>query len=213
MDEELVLDVDELAVGDPGDDLVEEHLLALLEDGRGPALEPGVAALEGLPKDVDDHSAFELLAHDLLDDAPELLHHYLVFAELGPDVAEGEVSVAQEVALDGQDQGLVLLQGLLQPVGDGFAVDAGVFADVGEGELCLLVSDEGRELFVVEAGLGDLGDHGGLGGGEDGGRGVHCEGLVSAFYYGARLAQKGHQELVQHRIKFELGGILYYVGC
>jgi hypothetical protein len=68
VDEKLALNIDELTVGDPGNDLVYEYLLALFEDNGGPCLEPLVPFLKGLPENVDDDSASKFLVYYFLHD-------------------------------------------------------------------------------------------------------------------------------------------------
>jgi hypothetical protein len=93
MYKKLILDINELSMGNPRNHLVQKNLLALLEYEAAPIFEPGVAFLECLPEDIDDDTAFVLFVDYFLDDGPELLHDGLVFAEFGSDVAEGEVAV------------------------------------------------------------------------------------------------------------------------
>lgn len=70
MNEEFILNVDELTMCDPCDNLIQKHLLAFFEDDMGPAFEPGIAFLEGLPKHIDDDSSFVLLRNYFLNDGP-----------------------------------------------------------------------------------------------------------------------------------------------
>ena len=49
MDEELVLDVDDLSMRDPGHHLIDEHFLTFPEDDGYPFLEPLVSLLVHLP--------------------------------------------------------------------------------------------------------------------------------------------------------------------
>jgi hypothetical protein len=78
MDKEFPFSIDKLAMGDPGDDLVHKHLLALLEQQFAPVFEPERSALPGLPQHVDDDRSSVFLSEDLLDEVVEFFHDELV---------------------------------------------------------------------------------------------------------------------------------------
>ena len=93
MYEKFTLNIYELPMRYPCYDLVHKYLLALFEDKASPTFEPCITFLEGLPKNINNDSSFELLIHYLLHDTPEFFHDYLEFAELSSYVAEGEMPV------------------------------------------------------------------------------------------------------------------------
>lgn len=112
MDEELPLSIDYLSVCDPGDHLADEHMLAFFENGAHPLPQPLVALLEHLPQDVDYYSSAILLDADSVNNFAEFLHYVLEPGRLGSDVAESEVAIFQVIALDAEDQLLILLERL-----------------------------------------------------------------------------------------------------
>ena len=69
------------------------------------------------------------------------------------------MAIVKEVALDAKNQLLILFDRFLEAVGNGFAVDAGIFADVCEGEFGLLGLDEGGQLLIIIASLCDFANH------------------------------------------------------
>lgn len=109
MDEELSLDIDQLPVRDPGDHLIDEHLLALLKNGTCPILDPKASFLHCFPEDIDNHSTAVFLSDYPLDNLPHLLHDQLELRSFCLDVSKGEVLTGEVAAFDGQDQILVLL--------------------------------------------------------------------------------------------------------
>lgn len=70
MYEKFILDVNELAMCDPRDHLVDKHLLTLLEYNTRPTLKPSIAPLKRLPKNVNNDSSLKFLTHYLLYDTP-----------------------------------------------------------------------------------------------------------------------------------------------
>ncbi len=77
-------------------------------------------------------------------------------------------------------------------MGDRFAVDARVFADISEREFGFLVFDERGQLLIVKTGLCNLADHVGLRLGEDGDCRIDSVGVVIAFDNGTGLAKQSH---------------------
>jgi len=80
MYEKFTLNIDELSMCDPCDDLIEKYLLALFKDDTGPTFEPCITLLECLPKNINNDSSFKFVIHYLLHDTPKFFHYYLKFA-------------------------------------------------------------------------------------------------------------------------------------
>lgn len=100
MYKEFSLNIDELAMRNPSDDLVHEDFLAFFQHYFCPIPHPQASLLECLPEDVDDDSPSVLFVYYLLDQVPYIFHYEQVFCDLGFDVAKGEVFALSEVALE-----------------------------------------------------------------------------------------------------------------
>jgi hypothetical protein len=75
MDEELVLGIDDLPVGNPRNYLIDKDSFTLPQDHHDPLLEPLVALLQNFPQDVDDDPSSVLFGRNTQHDLPNLLHY------------------------------------------------------------------------------------------------------------------------------------------